>query len=154
MLVVDDQIIADGSSNTNGKATLNAPCYPNKPYKLQILYKGFLVKEKQIKFRTINSLFPIKESHPFSLYELKIGVKDKWGLAPAVDINPTLTSENMISKKTLSAEKIADDEYIFSYIYPADYILKTSYKSYVNEKNINIMFTSSHHSYFFFFSEC
>jgi len=138
MLVVDDQIIADGFSNDNGKVTLNAPCYPNRPYKLQILYKGFLTKEKQIKFRTFNSLMPIKESHSFSLYELKIGVKDKWGLAPAVDINPTLTSENMIAKKTLSAEKIADDEYIFSYIYPADYILKTSYKSYVNEMNIKI----------------
>jgi hypothetical protein len=137
-LVVNDQIISDGFSNKNGKATLNAPCYPNHPYKLKCLYKGFLVKEKQIKFGVANSLFPIKESFPFSLYQLKIKVKDAWDLVPAVDINPTLTSENMVEKKMLSAEKTAEDEYIFSYIYPEAYTLKTSYKSYVDERTVKI----------------
>ncbi len=137
-LVVDDQIISDGVSNKNGKATLNAPCYPSRPYKLKCLYKGFLVKEKQIKFGIINSLIPIKESFNISLFQLRIEVKDTWDLAPAVDINPTLTSENMVEKKMLSAEKTAEDEYIFSYIYPEDYTLKTSYKSYVDERTVKI----------------
>jgi len=135
LLESNEQIIADGLSDENGSIVLNAPCYATKPYILKVLYLGFLVEEKNVKLRFRNRIIKAKESFSIEHHELKLNVKDKWGYAPAVEVNPELTSSEMIEQVRISAEKINEGKYQFLRLYPAVYNLFMKYKSFeVNEK--------------------
>ena len=137
-LLRDDVIIEGALSDKNGSVSLNAPCYPRIPYTLHIVYQGFLVKEKKIDLGFTHRLFTLKESFDMSLHQLELNVKDILGLPPAVDISPMLTSNEMIDQISISAEKIRDGNYRFTDLYPADYTLKMSYKSFVLEEAVDI----------------
>jgi len=137
-LLRDDIVIEEAISDKNGSVTLSAPCYPQKPYTLNIIYQGFLVKEKKIDFGLTRRLFTLKESFDMSLHQLELNVKDTLGLSPDVDISPMLTSNEMIDQISISADKISDGNYRFTDLYPADYTLKMSYKSFVLEEDVDI----------------
>ena len=138
LLERDEVAIADAITDKNGTVTLNAPCYPTKPYKLRVIYQGFLVDEKEVKFGLINRLVKLKESFSIKHYNLNLKVKDTWGFAPAVDVNPTLSSDEMVEPIYISAEKKTDGEYVFTNIYPADYSLYMKYKSFDLEEKFSI----------------
>jgi len=137
-LLRDDVIIEGALSDKNGHVMLSAPCYPRIPYTLHIVYQGFLVKEKKIDLGLTHRLFTLKESFDMSLHQLELNVKDTLGLPPSVDISPMLTSSEMIDQISIFAEKIRDGNYRFTDLYPADYTLKMSYKSFVLEEDVGI----------------
>ena len=137
-LLRDDVIIEGALSDRNGSVVLSAPCYPRIPYTLHIVYQGFLVEEKKVSLGLTRRLFTLKESFDMSLYQLELNVKDTLGLPPAVDISPMLTSSEMVDQISISAEKLSDGKYRFTDLYPADYTLKMSYKSFILEENVDI----------------
>ena len=136
-------IISDGNTDENGTVILNAPCYFAKSYILKIIYKGFLVEEKKVKLVFRNRFIKLKESFSIKHYNLNINLKDKWGYAPAVEVNPELTSSEMIEPVRISAEKTKDGEYTFTNLYPAEYNLFMKYKSFEIEKKISISYDKS-----------
>ena len=137
-LLRDDVIIEEALSDNNGSVVLSAPCYPRIPYTLHIIYQGFLVEEKKVSLGLTRRLFTLKESFDMPLYQLELNVKDTLGLPPAVDISPMLTSSEMVDQMSISAEKISDGKYRFTDLYPADYTLKMSYKSFILEEDVDI----------------
>ena len=135
-LLSNDIVVAEELSDKNGSVVLKAPCYRKNPLVLRVIYQGFLIEEKQIYFGLKNNLISLKEDFSTSLYDLNLKIKDKWGLAPAVDINPTLKGDEMIDPISITAEKQTKGEYLFTRLYPEDYTLKTSYKSFVKEMGV------------------
>jgi len=133
-----DVPIIDSVSDKNGSVILKAPCYPLKPYKLKVIYKGFLVKEKKITLGLRNRIIQLKESFSIEHYKLNLNIKDTWGFVPEVDVNPTLVSNEMIDQVSLSAEKIDDGEYTFAALYPAKYTLNMGYKSFEVDEDVSI----------------
>lgn len=134
----DNATIADATSDENGSAVLEAPCYRNKPYTLKIIYQGFLVEEKQVTFGLKNRFIKLKQSFSIETHTLKLRLKDTWGFVPAVEVDPVLISAEMIEKTHIAAKKTGDGEYEFVGVYPAKYTLSMTYKSFVLEKEINI----------------
>jgi len=134
----DDIIIAEKFSDTNGNAFLEAPCYPRKPYNLKTIYNGFLVEEKEIHLGLKNHLIPLERSFSMELYKFNLKLKDTWGFAPDVEVNPQLTSSEMVDPIYISAKKIDEGEYLFTGLYPADFVLSMNYKSFDVEKDVSI----------------
>ncbi|MFW6119907.1 MAG: hypothetical protein ACOC80_03270 [Petrotogales bacterium] len=130
--------IAESSSDKNGSAILKAPCFPRKPYTLKIIYQGFLVEEKKVRLVFKNHFIPLKESFLIGRCRLNLKLEDTWGFAPAVEVNPTLSSGEMIDPIHISAEKTDDGKYIFSSLYPSKYTLTMSYKSFDLEEEVSI----------------
>jgi len=134
----DGATIANAISDKNGTVLLYAPCYSTKSYILKVIYQGFLVEEKKVRFGLVNRFIQLKESFSIEHYNLKLNIKDKWGFAPAVEVNPELTSSEMIEPVRISAEKTRDGEYIFNNLYPAEYNLFMKYKSFEVENKVSI----------------
>lgn len=138
LLLDGNQIIADTISDENGKGVIYAPINIFKNYKLQTIYQGFLIDEKNIKLGLTSTISPEKETFKIDKYQLKINVKDKWDFAPSIDLNPTLTSSKMIEPITIKAEKIDNGKYLFNDLYGSYYNLTLRYKSFIVEENIEI----------------
>lgn len=134
----DNATIADATSDKNGSAVLKAPCYRNKPYTLKIIYQGFLVEKKQVTFGLKNRFIKLKQSFSIETHTLKLRLKDTWGFAPAVELNPVLTSAEMVEKINIDAKKTGNGEYEFVGVYPAKYTLSMTYKSFDLKKEVNI----------------
>ncbi|MEA3458921.1 MAG: hypothetical protein U9R21_09635 [Candidatus Thermoplasmatota archaeon] len=138
LLLSDETIVSSEVSGKNGSVVLKAPCYRKSPYKLQVIYLGFLVEEKEISFGLKTSLISYKDTFSTSLSQLKLKVKDTLGLVPAVDVGPMLTSSQMVDQITISAENQGNGEYLFTDLYSGDYVLKMSYKSFILEEKVKI----------------
>jgi len=80
----------------------------------------------------------LKESFSIEHYKLNLELKDTWGFAPAVEVNPTLTSSEMEDSINIPAEKTEDGKYLFLGLYPAKYTLSMGYKSFDVEKDVSI----------------
>ena len=138
LLVKDDGVAADSISDENGSAVLKAPIYPTKPYTLKVFYQGFLVEEKKIKVGLLNRIIAKSETFKVPFFKLSLSVKDLWGFSPEIDVNPTITSPDMFEKNVISPQKIGDGEYIFTNLYPADYVLSMNYKSFEMVENVKL----------------
>jgi hypothetical protein len=138
LLMQDEVVITKIQSDVNGSAQLNAPCYPLQPYTLKTIYNGFLIEEEKIKLGVVQRVRPIKKTYEISLYDLFLTVWDKWGLLTFVDVNPVINSEEMDEETKISANKIVNGIYTFTDIYPANYNLKLSYKSALQETPVDI----------------
>ena len=138
VLLRDDMVIAEETTDAEGNVMVKAPCFPSKPYTLQVLYKGFLVKEENVALKLRTHVRPSQHSFDLSLYTFDLQVKDTLGLAPTVEISPTLTSSAMVDMIALAGEKLSAGSYQFSTLYPAKYLLKMSYKSFVLEESVDI----------------
>jgi hypothetical protein len=125
-------------SDENGFVILKAPRYRNIPYTLNVIYDGFIIESDEILFGLINRVKPYKDTFLISLYDLKIHVLDKLGLPPDVNINPILTSKNMMEQNNINAEVSGDGEFLITRLYPEEYSLKMSYKSFEIEQKITI----------------
>jgi hypothetical protein len=137
-LLFNDEIISDKISDINGTANLNAPCKLRDKYLLRLLYKGFLIEEKEIKLGFLNILKEYSDNFNLDLYDLNVKLTDKWGFTPAVDVNIFLTSDDMFEKVTLSAEKIDRSSYFFEKLISSNYLLNLKYKSFETLENINL----------------
>ncbi|MEA2055965.1 MAG: hypothetical protein U9O49_03945 [Candidatus Thermoplasmatota archaeon] len=137
-LLKDDLIIADTTSDENGTTVLKAPCFPREPYILKVIYQGFLVDEKQVVFSFKNSLKPLEESYSIALHQLELSVKDTWGLPPEVEVNPKMTSADMVEPISIISEKQGGGKYLFTGLYPAEYVLSMNYKSFSIEKAVSV----------------
>jgi len=138
LLIADDNIISMNKSNNEGNVIIKAPSYGDNPYTLNVIYDGFLVISKELKFGLKTRYISYKESFQIPLYQLDIKVKDKLGLTPAVNINPILTSNNMKEQEFIDIEEKSNGEFIINGLFPEEYIIKMSYKSFEIEEKINI----------------
>jgi hypothetical protein len=137
-LLQNNVIISDSISDINGSATINAPCFLLKPYTFRAIYNGFLIEEEEITFGLLNRFIDVKKDFLIDLYDLKLEIKDSWYFPLEVDVNPKLTSSDMIEPITINAEKIGDGLYEFSNIVSGKYILKMGYKSFILEEDVLI----------------
>ncbi len=121
-------VVIKPNSTTDGTYNFKAlfPAY----YFLKINYELFEIMEK-INIPDL-SLFEIK------LYDLKAFIKDDWNLPPEAPLDVSLTSEDFEKTVVLNAKKLSSEEYLFSNIYPGNYTIKVSYKSYKREESIKI----------------
>jgi len=137
-LKLADMVIADTMTDTDGKTTLTAPCYPLKPYRLTVQYQGFLVGEQQVKLTILRRFIAMKTSFSLERYTLALTVTDTWGFPPAVDLNPTLSSTTMVTSTTLHAEATQAGHYLFSDLLPASYRLSLGYKAFKVEDDVTV----------------
>jgi len=135
VLQVDNTFIADTVSDSDGKAHLSAPCYSFKSYHLKVFYKGFLIGEEQVTLNILRRFIDLKKSFSLKRYSLILRITDTWDFPPAVDVNPTLVSEDMVVATTIRGETIKAGEYHFSTLFPASYLLSMSYKTFRLEEN-------------------
>lgn len=138
VLQIDNTTIAEAVSDSEGKARLFAPCYALKPYELKIFYQGFLIGEEQVRLNSLRRIIDMKKSFSLEQYGLALTVTDTWGFPPAIDVNPTLVSNEMATATTIRGETIDGGMYRFSNLLPAAYRLSLSYKAFRFEDNITL----------------
>jgi hypothetical protein len=138
ILEIDNTIIAETLSDSEGKARLSAPCYSLKPYQLKVYYQGFLIGEDQVRLNELRRFIALKKSFSLEQYDLSLTITDTWGFPPAVDVNPTLTSGEMAAATTIRAEKNDNGTYRFSDLLKASYRLSLSYKAFRLEENLTL----------------
>jgi len=137
-LISNDVIISETLSNVNENSIITAPSNLLKPYNLRLIYQGFLVDEIKIRLGYLNHFFPISKQFLIEQLNLNINFRDKWNFAPEIEVNPFLTSEEMIEPVVISAEIIGVGKYQFNNLFPAKYNLKAGYKSFEIKKEIEI----------------
>ena len=138
VLELDNTTIAEAVTDSEGTAHLFAPCYTLKPYQLKLYYQGFLIGEDQIRLNSIRRFFDLKKSFSLERYGLSLTVTDTWGFTPAVEVNPTLISDQMTSATSIRAQPGSPGMYQFSNLLPATYQLSLSYKSFRLEQEMNL----------------
>ena len=133
-----DNRISEGISLEDGSCLITAPCKPTKQYILKGFYNGFLVHEQPVKLKLINNVknYDIKLSLEY--YDFTLYIKDTWGFAPAVNIQPVLTSDEMIIPTTIESEEKTAGKYLFTGITPGKYTLSMSYKSFEKTEQITV----------------
>lgn len=104
-------------------------------YELKGYYKGFEIFCKEINFLQKN----INEK--VQLNTLNVDIFDNLGFKPGVDIQPYLSSFDMINKTKLNPDQIIDGKYIFKNLPNSNYKLYLSYGSYL--KVIDIIIDSN-----------
>ncbi len=137
----DDIVIAEQISDVNGSVVLNAPAYGRSPYTLKVLYDGFLIDEREVNLGWWQTKRPVSDELTIELVDVKIYIEDTLGLAPAVDLNPSMVSSSMMVETSLRADVLSDDgfsEYVFEDIYPASYSLSLGYKSFELVESVSV----------------
>jgi len=134
-LLVDGVVVAEETSNQTGVAVVRAPLFAYSPYSLRVSYSGFVVQEDEahLSLRARRPTVLTLPQHTLSLI-----LTDTWGLPPAVDTQPVLTSPQMALPTTLLPEKTNNGQYHFSGLYPATYTLSLRYKSFLVEETVDI----------------
>lgn len=138
LLYDEETLINFGEIQEKGILKLDTPLKSNKNYFLKIIYNGFLIDEKQIKTGLIHKIKPIKYTITKELYDFKLEILDTLGLKPQIELNPIITSKEMISKINIRGEKKQDDKYIFTNLTKAAYKIQFNYKSKIVNETINI----------------
>jgi hypothetical protein len=137
-LTYDNNTISEDMTNQDGMTTIKAPCSLKDKYDLKLLYDGFVIYEKPIKLGYVRSFLPIKKSINIELYDVNLKLEDAWGFVPEFEINSVLVSKEMDEPILIYADKISDESYIFTDLYPGEYKLELKYKSFLLEKNIQV----------------
>lgn len=134
----DNVVIERYVSNSEGEAIVKAPCGLTQNYDIDIVYKGFLVKEEKLRLGRIRSIIPLKKTHNIDVYDFKISVKDSDNKKPSFDVDFTLTSGEMTIPTTIGVDSVTDGLYLFNDLYPANYDLTIKYDSYEIKEKIKI----------------
>jgi len=127
-LIDDENGIVYENISSNGHTELFAPAFHK--YRLQIIYKGFLMKEESIFIPSRLMKFN------FNLYNLNVEVKDALNLPVEANLSISLTSDEMIEKTDLYPEK--NEKYQFRNLPAGNYILKIKFKEFKLNKNVKI----------------
>lgn len=137
-LLKDNIIISKEYSDSNGTAIIKAPCNSKENYILDIKYKGFLIKEEQIRLGSIRKYIPLKKTFDFDVYDFEVSIKDSDSNIPTFDILFSLTSDEMQDPISLNADNVVNGVYKFNDLYPANYSLILNYKSFEIREKIKI----------------
>ena len=137
-LIKDNIPIVKSKSASDGKTTLKAPCGLSENYILNVIYKGFLIAEEEIRLGRIRKYLPLKKTFNFDVHDLIINVKDSDGKTPSFDVDLSLTSDGMQYPTTINADIINDGTYTFKALYPENYDLKIKYNSFEIKEKIQI----------------
>jgi len=129
MIQFQDIIVTEQTTDESGSLLLPLPLYTNKAYSLRTLYDGFIISDSIVDLGFMNRWKTSMHTIQMDLYTLKLSVKDTLGLPPAIDPNPTVTSNEMAESQTISASSTGVGSYSFPLLYPASYQLRLSYKS-------------------------
>jgi len=125
------EIMPDESSP--GAYTFN-DLYP-ADYNLIINYQSFEIQEK-IQIPKISSMTIV-------LYDFIVNVKDTWDLLPGVNLDVVMMSDEFVKPVMVVGKTLSAGVYQFSNLYPADYTLKLTYKTFVVKESIHISSYSS-----------
>jgi len=131
-------VIAQNMTDEEGTAHLHAPVGLTKKYTLQVFNQGFLIDSEQVSFHLLRTLFPFHTSLQTDEYMWGFTLVDTWGLPPAVNITPQLSSSEMVQPIMLLAAQQGQGSYSYAHLPPAQYRLQLQYKSFRLEKNITI----------------
>ena len=137
-LIKDEIPIVEITSGSDGKATLKAPCGLSEKYILNVIYKGFLINEEQIRLGRIRRFLPLRKTYNFDVHDLNINVKDSDENTPSFDVDLSLTSDEMQFPTTIKADSINDGTYTFKALYPSNYDLKIKYNSFEIKEKVDI----------------
>ena len=128
-LLLDDIVISESVTDSNGIAKLSVPLYTNKEFTIKSFYDGFLIYEDVVSLNFLNRFRAWATSFSINRYNLKLTVEDTLGLSPGIDPRPQLKSQEMKKETSISAEQIDEGLYEFTNLYEATYDLTLSYKS-------------------------
>jgi hypothetical protein len=137
-LRANDIVIAENMTDQQGTAHLTAPCGITKEYTLQVLYKGFVVESERVPFHVIRTVIPLVKSLQIEQYDWTFTLVDNWGLPPAIEITPRLSSDDMKQPTLLPATQQEPGVYTYTGLLPALYHLQLQYKSFSIEENVTI----------------
>ena len=137
-LRANDIVIAENMTDQQGTAYLTAPCGITKEYTMQVIYKGFVVESERVPFQAIRTVVPLVRSLQIEQYDWTFTLMDTWGLPPAIEITPRLSSDDMKQPTVLSATKQELGVYTYTGLLPALYHLHLQYKSFSIEENVTI----------------
>lgn len=137
-LMKDDFVIAEIESNSEGKAVVKAPCGLLEKYTIKIIYKGFLIDEKEIRLGKIRDVIPLIMRYDFDVHDFSITIKDSDGKAPSFDIKVNLTSDEMNIPTSITPDSLSDGTFSFLNLYPANYSLYINCNSIEIKKEIPI----------------
>ncbi|RLF60169.1 MAG: hypothetical protein DRN27_00385 [Thermoplasmata archaeon] len=134
----EDIIISEVISDVNGTAHLVLPLDSKSLLTLQGLYQGFSVFNQEVKFGFLDRLRTQKETITIDLYDLDVEVIDTLGLAPAINPNPLVTSDEMVQPQNIQAIQKNPGIYEFTDLFSNTYNLKMSYKSFKIDEIIDL----------------
>ncbi len=123
-----EPIVISPDNIANGTYSFKAIYKGN--YDLKIKYNLFDILEK-IRIPNINSL-------TINLYDFNVFVMDNWDLKSEVPLDVSLTSKDFEEAVVICGSRLSNDRYIFSEIYPGEYTLKATYKTYTVEESFDI----------------
>lgn len=101
-------------------------------YELEGYYKGFRIFNKKINFlqKNVNQIV--------ELYNLNVDIFDNIGFSPGVEVQPYLSSSDMINETKIEPDEIINGRYIFKNLPNSNYKLHLSYGSYSKTRDIVI----------------
>jgi len=101
-------------------------------YELEGYYKGFEIFNKKINFlqKNVNQIV--------ELYNLNVNIFDNIGFSPGVEIQPYLSSSDMVNETKIKPDENINGQYIFKNLPNSKYILHLSYGGYSKTKDITI----------------
>ena len=103
-----------------------------KTYRLEIIYKGFLLHEDSFFL-----LFRYNKEYDIPTYSLFVNIKDTLGLPVGIALNPILKSSEMKEKVNIESKK-KGSLYIFDDLPEAKYELVVKYKNLSIRKDISV----------------
>ena len=135
-LKYSDVVISSSETDKNGSVEIPIPL---GKYRLQVLYKGFLLGEEDVKLEFKHHFKVLYREFKVGLYNLSINIRDTWGLPLEVNVNPIATSEEMVDKENIKAKEDGKGVYILDNLPAAKYRLKMSYKSFNLEETVDVI---------------
>lgn len=99
-------------------------------YKLKIKFNEYEIEE------LIN--IPETSIITIDLFDYFVHIKDNWDFNPEVSLDVYITSDEFVNDVVINGEKITDNGFIFSNIYPGNYTLNIGYRKHLLEKDLRV----------------
>jgi len=130
--------ISEEKTDDKGKALIKIPCNTFDKYDFKVLYNGFTLYDNSFKLKYYRNKFPIKKSIDIKRYDFNLEILDNWDLPPEINLEPFLISNQMDEPTELFPDEIQKNNYHFSNLTPANYLLNLHYRSFFLEENIEV----------------
>jgi hypothetical protein len=137
-ILINNITVLKTTSNSNGYISFGLPYSTSEEYTLNLIYKGFLLTQEEIKFGIRNLIITYKKSFNFSLYNLTVYIKDNEDKKIDLDFDISLTSQNMLNPIYITPDNTSNNVYIFKNLPSSDYNLILKYNTLEFEENISI----------------
>lgn len=141
-LLIDESVISETITDSDGKAKLTAPCGLSQKYNLNILYKGFLLSSEEIRLGSIRRFIPITKTYNYDVYDFKVDIRDSNNNIPNYDMTLSLTSNEMDYPTLLYPDNITNGVYNFKDLIPANYTLVIKYNQFEISRDFSIKDTT------------